>query len=353
MGTIVKKVHKLYPALYNRRFYNYAGEHKEAILMRSACMLIRSLWSRFCHRDYLYSWTEDPACHIKKPLQKALVTWIGHATFLLNIAGMHILTDPVFGNLRGFFRRIAPPGISVQDLPPIDLILISHNHYDHMDESSLRAVCKRFPDVTILVPQGNKAWFATRGFSNVQEYSWWEATHFVNGEDGVTCTFLPAYHWSQRGVFDRNMTLWGSWMIQSKASCIYFAGDTAYGPHFRNIAHFFPHIDVALMPIAPAWPRAWMARSHILPDQAVDAFIELGARHFIPMHWGTFWFGIDRPLQAVREVQQAWKQRQDQVLDKSLHTLKFGQSCSLDEQARVVSLHGNPIPMVTPYEQEY
>jgi len=343
MGVIVTKVRRLYPVFRNKRFANYAGEPNEPILRRSCGMFFRTVWNRLFYTNTLHTWLEPQPCIPSSHDNRSVITWIGHATFVINVAGLNIITDPVFGNVSGVISRLVPPGIHVADLPTIDVILISHNHYDHMDERSLCYLRDRNPHVRVFVPYGDKAWFTRRGFTNVQEYAWWESETMLRGDQSVRCTFLPAYHWSQRGVFDRNQTLWGSWMIEGPYTRIYFAGDTAYGPHFRNIAHFFPHIDVALMPIAPTEPRWWMSKSHILPEQSVDAFLELHARHFIPMHWGTFWFGVEMPLQGLWDLYAAWREHAHRLHRKELNVLRFGQSCYIDTTTQAMQYNSDII----------
>ena len=340
----MKKIRKLYPFFKNNRFANYPGERDEAILSRSLYMFIRAIWRRLSYKNQLHTWVENNPIIPRADKKRCIVTWIGHATFLLNVGGVTILTDPVFGNVSTFFKRLVPPGITLEQLPEIDAVVISHNHYDHMDENSLIALKARNPNMQVLVPYGDKQWFVRRGFANVSEYSWWESHDITallpHAADQATarCTFLPAYHWSQRGVFDRNHTLWGSWMIESEAGTVYFAGDTAYGPHFGNIAHHFPNIDVALMPIAPTEPREWMRSSHILPEEAVEAFLELGASHFVPMHWGTFWFGLEDPICGMRDLCHIWNDNAQRLSERSINLLRFGQSCYI-EPSRDVMLY--------------
>lgn len=260
------------------------------------------------------------------------ITWLGHATFLIQIGGINILTDPIFGNLSFLFPRILPSTIILDNLPRIDVILISHNHRDHMDRDSLLALKNKHKDVQVLVPWGDKAWFDYRGFTQVTEYMWWEA-HGVRSQlmrnSVVNFTFLPAWHWSQRGLFDKNKSLWGSWMIECNGYQIYFAGDTAYSPHFKAIARKFTTIDVALMPIGPCEPRPWMKRSHVDAQEACQAFIDLNAQVFIPMHWGTFAFGEDHFGLPIDRLKDAWSGRSE-LGSKQLHMVKVGQGLELE-----------------------
>ena len=226
------------------------------------------------------------------------------------------------------FKRITPLPLNIQDIENVDYIILSHNHRDHMDEKSLL----KLKDITsmFLIPMGDKQWFDRRNFSYVKEHTWWQSTVFNHEGNSLVFTFLPAHHWSQRSLFDRNRSLWGSWMVQYKNHTIYFAGDTAYAKHFTMIKEKFPTIDVALMPIGPCQPRKWMKHSHISAQQAGQAFLDLGARNFIPMHWGTFYFGTDSfstPIEYLTE----WWSKEPSVSSNQLHILKFGQSLELQE----------------------
>ncbi len=263
------------------------------------------------------------------PFEKSsepVVWWIGHASFLIQIAGINVLIDPIFGRASFLFKRLLPPGVPLHVLPAIDVILISHNHWDHMDYASLKAVAHSKP--RILVPHGDKRWLDKHGFANTTEHMWWDQVVVGADQDStgsVRFTFLPSVHWSGRGLFDKNRSLWGSWMIEANGHCIYFAGDTAYSDHFSAIVHEFPSIDIALMPIGPCEPRGWMQRTHLSAEQSTQAFIDLQAQHFIPMHWGTFSFGTDHFLEPINRLQDAWEKMQGQLSERKLHMIKVGQ----------------------------
>jgi len=272
---------------------------------------------------------------------KPRITWLGHATFLIQIGGINILTDPIFGDLSFLFPRILPSTISLENLPRIDVVLISHNHRDHMDTHSLLGLKSAFKDVQFLVAWGDKAWFDQRGFTHVTEYMWWD-THSVRNQlaaisnSAVNFTFLPAWHWSQRGVFDKNKSLWDSWMIEYNGYHIYFAGDTAYSPHFKAIAHRFPTIDVALMPIGPCEPRSWMRHTHVDAHEACQAFIDLKAHVFIPMHWGTFAFGEDHFGLPIDRLKYAWYAH-NELSSKQLRMVKVGQGLTFEDSVVYIS----------------
>lgn len=314
-----------YPSQKGARYYNpIPGHMPESILFGTLPSLIFSLlrqWHRKSFNSALWQQEESIIARSTKPL----ITWIGHATFLIQCAGKNILTDPVFFDISRLFRRLLPPGIMLDALPPIDYVLISHNHWDHVDLYSLQQLQKRNKDLQILVPIGDKAWFTRQGFAQVTEHTWWQQS--VHSD--ITFTFLPALHWSGRGLFDTNKSLWGSWMMGAADATLYFGGDTAFGNHFEQIAREFPNIDCALLPIGPCEPHAWMQRMHMNSKQAVKAFAVLNARHFIPMHWGTFPFGYDQFDEPIQQLLQAWK-LQESSSEKQLQVLKIGQRAELN-----------------------
>jgi len=262
---------------------------------------------------------------IKDHSIEPIITWIGHSTFLIQINKINILTDPIFGSSTFLFPRILPPGVHPKDLPKIDYIIISHNHLDHMDEYSLLFLKKQNPDLHVLVPEGDQYWFKKRAFKNIYNSDWWLKHQFKN----IDFTFLPALHWSQRNLLDRNKSLWGSWMIQTNSFTIYFAGDTAYSHHFKAIAKEFPQIDLALMPIGPCEPRKYMYDTHVNAEEAGEAFLDLKAQQFMPMHWGTFHFGTDSFETPIKRIQRWWKRNRSELKNKSLLIPKFGESITI------------------------
>lgn len=233
------------------------------------------------------------------------ITWVGHATFLIQLGDVNVLTDPVWGDVTFLFKRQELPRIAFQNLPKIHYVLFSHNHRDHMDDSTIMRIKKAYPEVSFLVPLGDKNWFVRRGITRVQEFSWWQ----VCDGDHVRFTFLPARHWSGRGLFDRNRSLWGSWMIEGAGKTIYFAGDTAYWRHFACVRHYFSKIDVAIMPIAPREPEKHMQHVHLNVQTALRAFEDLGAHIFVPMHYATFEFGLESVDEPLQELQGEWQKR--------------------------------------------
>ena len=216
------------------------------------------------------------------------LTWVGHATWLARIGGRSIVTDPVWSDRLGpGLRRNVPPGLELEIAAP-DVVLVSHNHRDHLDAPTIDRIGDR---ATYVVPAGLGAFFKKRGLSNVRELEWWQRTHV----GGATITFVPSQHWSQRGATDRNETLWGGFLIEGNERRVYFAGDTAYFGGFSEIGRRFPDIDAALLPIGAYDPEWFMRKQHMNPEDAMSAFVDLGARTLGAMHWGTFKL-TDEPL---------------------------------------------------------
>ncbi len=325
-----EKNHRKYPHVHRERFYNYEGEKKANFLFSSLYMMLKANIQSLGKQHAILNWIDkkDPIAHSIK-LQ---ITWIGHSTFLIQIGGINILTDPIFTDLTPLFRRASPPGIPIELLPSIDFVVISHNHRDHMDAYTLKRL-KEHVGITFLVPKGDKAWFQARNFERVIEHMWWDKQTFTASFDRLTqieFMFLPALHWSQRGAFDYNRSLWGSWMIRCNDITMYFAGDTAYSPHFKDIAREFSSIDLAFMPIGPCEPRSWMKHSHIDAKEAVQGFIDLQANYFVPMHWGTYHLGMDNMLMPLDLLTDCWKERK--LDSKQLYMPKIGQRLSLHEE---------------------
>jgi L-ascorbate metabolism protein UlaG (beta-lactamase superfamily) len=320
-------IHKIKPHIRNKRFYNHEYENPQGFLGHTVYMLFkeRLLQKKACPTK-IASWVDKTSRVTSHTPTQPLITWIGHSTFLIQCAGINILTDPIFGDASWFYKRILPVGLLPHELPPIDVVVLSHNHRDHMDAQSLHALQHHKPH--ILVPEGDKAWFTQRNFSLAQEFMWWEQTtlSFEHAQQRARCTFLPAMHWSQRGFFDKNRSLWGSWMIEVDGTCIYFAGDTSYSSHFSAIAREFPVIHIAMMPIGPCEPRAWMETAHLSARQAGQAFLDLNAHHFIPMHWGTFPFGIDYFDAPLEYLTTWWDEYLHLLARKKLHIPKIGYS---------------------------
>jgi N-acyl-phosphatidylethanolamine-hydrolysing phospholipase D len=256
------------------------------------------------------------------------LTWLGQASFLIKMDGKVILTDPY---LSGYAsptpfagpKRIVETGIHVDDLPHIDYLVLSHNHYDHLDSRTLRHLRKR-KDMTIIVPLKLGRYFEKRGFANIIEMDWWDS--FQAGP--VTIRALPSQHWSKRTPFDRNKSLWASYSFEGTNNRIYFTGDTGYAPLFKDIGEEFGPYDYTLVGIGAYEPRAIMKAHHTSPEEAVQIGLDVRSKNVVAMHWGTVRL-TDEPLfePPGRFLQAAQQAGYDE--DQSW-VMSIGQSRALD-----------------------
>ena len=212
--------------------------------------------------------------------------WIGHSTFLIKKNSLTILTDPVFSDRASPFKRfgpkrLIPPSITIEELPPIDVVTISHNHYDHLDIRSLKKLYKANPDLIFLIPEGDLDIFKKRNIPNVTEFDWWEDIAI----DKFLFTFTPVQHWSARGLFDRNESLWGGWYIKTNNYSMYHAGDTGYSIETKKRLGAPKY---AFLPIGAYDPEWFMSESHVNPEDSVKIMNDLEAEYSFGMHWGTF-----------------------------------------------------------------
>ena len=231
------------------------------------------------------------------------ITWVNHATMLVQMDGVNVLTDPIWSERCSPVSFAGPkrhrsPGIRFEDLPPIDAVLVSHNHYDHLDIPTLQRL--RAP--RILTPLGNSAIMSRRRVTNASDLDWWQVAPISNR---VKVTQVPAQHFCARGLHDRNATLWGGFVISGPSGQVYFAGDTGWGKHFAEIGERFGVIRVALLPIGAYLPRWFMKPAHISPAEAVDAHYAVRARTSIAMHYGTFRLGDDGEAEPVDDLRAA------------------------------------------------
>lgn len=254
----------------------------------------------------------------------ATVTWVGHSTFAVHDADDVFLTDPHFGPRALFPRRTLPPGLPLEAVPADAFAVISHNHYDHLDEFTVKALPA---SVGWYVPLGLAAWFRERGRRDVTELDWWQSAR--RGRWTVTC--LPSQHWSRRLGQGTNQTLWCSWLLESGEHCYYFAGDTGYFHGFAEYGRRWPEIDVAMLPIGAYEPRWFMRYQHMNPAESLQAFRDLGARYLLPMHWGTFDL-TDEPLDAApRELARAARAEGEDPA--RIRTLAIGERWKVPERA--------------------
>lgn len=224
------------------------------------------------------------------------VTWVGHSSFLVQLGPVNILTDPMWSNRASPVqwagpKRLSPPGFPSEQLPPIDLVIQSHNHYDHLDDRTVRRLTCAHPNARWLAPLGVASFIKQRGAREVTEHEWWDEFDAV----GLKLACTPAQHFSGRGFRDRNRSLWCSWVIRDGAARIYFCGDSGYHRGFEEIGRRHGPFDVALMPVGAYEPRWFMRPVHMDPAESVAAYRDLHRPHgsenqgaFVPMHWGTF-----------------------------------------------------------------
>jgi L-ascorbate metabolism protein UlaG (beta-lactamase superfamily) len=270
--------------------------------------------------------------HIDEPTQHppaldgsaAVVTFIGHSTFLIQTAAGNILTDPMYSERAGPLNRIGPrrvrkPAVRFDDLPAISTVLLSHNHYDHCDLRTLRKLARR-DDPLVVTPLENGRLVRSTGVRHVEELDWWQQAK----GSALPITVTPARHFSARTPFDRNRALWSGFVLAAGKTRIFFAGDTAYGPFFNDIRNRLGPIDLALLPIGAYEPRWFMQAVHMNPSDAVQAHLDVDAAESIGMHFGTFQMtaeGIDEPLRALDEAREA-----RDIPSSRFRTLGFGES---------------------------
>lgn len=227
--------------------------------------------------------------------------WLGHASFLFRISNKLILTDPCLYDLPGIRRQFKSP-FRTSDLKGLDYILLSHSHRDHFDTKSMREILKQNPDVNIYCPLKMTAMIRRVGGKNITEAGWYQ--EFPVDKSGIRFAFLPSKHWNRRYMHDTNRELWGAFWIGTKTQSIYFAGDTAYHSHFTDAKEILPPLTHAFLPIGAYKPNFMMKSSHTSPEEAIQAFHDLGAAKFIPMHYATYDLS-DEPLNEPMEIVNA------------------------------------------------
>lgn len=296
---------------------------------------------------------------LRRPPERLRVTWLGHTTVLIQTPGLTLLTDPVFSDRASPVsfagpRRLAPPALPVRDLPPIDVVLLSHDHYDHCDRASIVELAHRFAPV-FFVPLGVAPLLRRWEAEPIVELDWWQRATLRTPAGPLRLTCTPARHFSGRSLFDRNRTLWTSWMIEAPATDatqngrsgtgvssnngtsiaaaeppsirVYFGGDTGAGTHFEDIRAQLGAPEVALLPIGAYMPRSLMAPVHVGPEEAVQAFETLDAGHLVPTHWGTFDLAeepVHAPAALLREIAE------QRSLTERVHIPSPGESLSFD-----------------------
>jgi len=296
-----------YHHLPDGRFRNPEGSPRRTV-GRGAFW--RFMWRQWRNRSAA---PEVPEGHVL-PREQALaslaeydgrdsITWLGHAAFLIRIGGRTLLTDPYLSEIAGPAgfgpKRFVPSGLQIDDLPPLDAVLVSHNHYDHLDAKTLAALPDR--QVQVIAPLRLGAFFRRRGFAQVSELDWYQSA--AVGE--VRVQALPAIHFSRRGLFDRNRTLWVSFAVEGGGRRLFFSGDTGYGPVFGEIGARAGPFDLAIVGIAAYEPREIMRASHTTPEEALQLARDIRAAAVLGMHWGTVVLTEEPPFEPPRRFREA------------------------------------------------
>jgi L-ascorbate metabolism protein UlaG (beta-lactamase superfamily) len=262
----------------------------------------------------------DPALLAAPPAagEGIRLTWIGHASWLVQMDGVSVVVDPVLSQrIPGFVRRNVAPGVPYEALPRLDAALVSHSHYDHLDVPTLKRL-----GAPVVAGRGLRAKLAKDGLP-AAELGWWEAVRV----GALTITFVPAQHWSRRGLGDTNETLWGGFVIEGPSGRVYHAGDSGWFDGFAEIGRRFPELDVALLPIGAYDPAWFMSPAHLNPEEAVRAFEALGARRLFGMHWGTFKL-TDEPLDEPPRRLEAERERRA-LSPERVRVLAIGETVAL------------------------
>lgn len=281
--------------------------------------------------DVQFSLANNDPAYLKANRSEPTLTWVGHATFLLQLGGLNILTDPVFSERASPFsfagpKRWTPPGLAIDELPPIDFVVISHDHYDHLDKISVQALARQPAGAPqFFVPLGIGAHLLEFGYpaEKITELDWWDKARFGD----ATLAATPVQHFSGRWINDRNATLWAGWMIRMAGKQVFFAGDTGYSPDFKDIHARYGAVDLALIPVGAYAPRWFMAPVHVNPAEAVKIHKDLHARHSVGMHWGTFNL-TDEPMDAP-PIALAEALRAENISPSAFFVMQHGETAPL------------------------
>ncbi|PEN13867.1 hypothetical protein CRI94_07350 [Longibacter salinarum] len=280
----------------------------------------------FSHKQNVPPHTVLPT-DLSAPPPSIRITWIGHATTLIQVPGLTVLTDPHFGQRASPVpfagpERLARLPLQIDDLPPVDLVVLSHDHYDHLHRPSIERLLAARHAPTFAAPLGCADRLRNWGVDSVLAFDWWEYDDMDIGS-GLRLHALPALHFSGRSLTDRNSTLWASWMLEMDDGSVYFGGDTGYSDHFSTIADALGSPDIAILPIGAYKPRRIMKPVHVNPEEAMQAVIDLGRPDVVPIHWGTFDLASET-VQAAAPEAIHWAERFG--LTNQLRLLRPGES---------------------------
>ncbi|MFW2421336.1 MAG: MBL fold metallo-hydrolase [Porticoccaceae bacterium] len=286
------------------RFENNPKIEKNAPLAVTLPFFARRFATNFRSGDGAPAHTPNDGVALRANTGTPTVTWVGHSTLFVQIEGVNFLTDPIWSNTPSPVPFLGPSrwvaaGIAIADLPSIDFVVISHNHYDHLDLPTLKILAQRNPQTQFLVPLGNRQLLEKNGINQVHEFNWGDQIKIK----GITVHCLPAQHWSKRGIADTRKTLWASWAVIGEQRRFYFSGDTGYFEGFKYIGDKLGPFDLAAVPIGAYEPRAMMRTSHTNPEEALQAAVDLRANKAIGIHFGTF----DLSDEALEEPPQRFK----------------------------------------------
>lgn len=303
-GDVIEPLPGSSTHLSNDGFQNTNPNYRPPSLgVRLSYMVARSWTTTFQPRSADLPFVKNDGAALRANRSDATVTWVGHSTLLIQLDGVNILTDPQWSDRASPVtfagpRRITSPGVAMEDLPPIDLVLISHDHYDHLDVDTVQRL-DRLHRPLFLVPLRLQDWFEGIGITNVEELDWWESRPLR----GLRVTCLPAQHFSGRTLWDRNRRLWSSWAVAGQAKRLFFAGDTGYYSAFKEIGQRLGPFDLVAVPIGAYVPPEMMKMTHVTPEEALQLFTDVQGRNFLAMHWGTFDLTdepIEEPPQRLR-----------------------------------------------------
>ncbi|MDQ7783754.1 MAG: MBL fold metallo-hydrolase [Desulfomonilaceae bacterium] len=292
-------------------------------------------WDRFWMdlpnpESFTFPMAKNDPSFLKSNREHATLTWIGHATVLVQMEGKNILTDPHFSDRASPVswigpKRVVPPGLSLEDLPHVDIVVISHDHYDSLDTPTVRRLIERpgGDRTTFYVPLGLKAWFDGLGIKRVFELDWWEGRN----EDGLEIIAVPVHHWSKRGLISRNRTLWAGWVVKGQDFSFFFAGDSGYKPVFKEIGERLGPFDLSVIPIGAYEPRWFMKYHHMSPSEAVRVHLDVGSKKSVGVHWGTFPLTdepLDEPPRELAKARESYRLAEDEFV-----ALKHGETLIL------------------------
>jgi len=276
---------------------------------------------------YHFETAQPETAYLKANRRDTTVTWIGHATVLFQTAGVNVLTDPQFSERASPVqfagpKRVVPATPGLAGLPHIDAVLVSHDHYDHLDVASVKALARQpGGPPRFFVGLGSKAWFADLGITDVVEMDWWQKVEFM----GLDLHFVPVQHWSKRTLTDENQRLWGGWVVRQPAFSFYFAGDTGYSMDFSDVGRRFGGFDLAAIPIGAYEPRWFMHVMHVNPEESVRIHRDVKSRASLGIHWGTFDDLTDESLYEPPKVLAA-EARKAGLAEGEFFVLKHGET---------------------------